>query len=197
MNDKEKEAYNFLYHSLNSYTPISDETFEELISISQYIEIDKNDSICKLNEIPESFFFVNKGLLRNYTLDEKGKEYNKIFFDEGTFPGSMAALLQNEPSSFEIQAVEKCQLIKIDFMKYRDLLIKSHDLKLFHIYYLEQNWLIKKELREISIIQEDAQLRYENFLEDYPTLEPRLTQYHIASHLGITPTQLSRIRKKL
>lgn len=39
--------------------------------------------------------------------------------------------------------------------------------------------------------------RYVTFLEAYPTLTKRVAQYHIASFLGVTPTQLSRIRKEV
>jgi hypothetical protein len=46
-------------------------------------------------------------------------------------------------------------------------------------------------------VQEDASQRYVRFIQDYPFLVERLPQHHIASHLGITPTQLSRIRKKI
>ena len=69
-------------------------------------------------------------------------------------------------------------------------------IKLFHIYYLEKNWLIHKDGREVDIVQKDADERYDEFLETYENQHSRLTQYHIASHLGITATQLSRIRKK-
>ena len=112
------------------------------------------------------------------------------------FPGSMVALLTNETSCFEIEALEDSQVIFIDFKKYRELLLKYEDLKLFHIYYLEKNWVIHKDGREVDIVQKDADERYEDFEQNYPELSKRLTQYHIASHLGITPTQLSRIRKK-
>ena len=80
---------------------------------------------------------------------------------------------------------------------YRKLLMEKHDLKLFQIYYLEKNWLVAKEIREVEIVQNNAAQRYKKFLAEYPSLEERLPQYHIASHLGITPTQLSRIRKKI
>ena len=56
--------------------------------------------------------------------------------------------------------------------------------------------MIHKDAREVSIVQDDAQERYEDFLMNYSSLGARLSQFHIASHLGITPTQLSRIRKK-
>ena len=118
-----------------------------------------------------------------------------MFFDEGSLVGSMTALLNHEPSNFEIQTLEDCQIIKIDFKSFRQLLYKSEDLKVFHIHYLEKNWLMANQSLKLSYVQDDAQQRYEIFLETYPNLEERIPQYHIASYLGITPIQLSRIRK--
>ncbi|NQY22684.1 MAG: cyclic nucleotide-binding domain-containing protein [Campylobacteraceae bacterium] len=198
MNDNPtaKLAFNMLQESMNSYFPLSPETWKSLLDISFFEEIKKGDVICSINDVPKYFSFVYKGLLRSYIIDDKGKEYNKNFFDEGTYPGSMVALLTNSFSLFEIQALENSLIIHIDFKAYRQLLIQANDLKLFQIYYLEKNWLIHKDAREVSIVQDDAQERYEDFLMNYSSLGARLSQFHIASHLGITPTQLSRIRKK-
>lgn len=193
---KNDDKYKYLKKVIDSYYPISADTWARLQVNLSCIDIKKNESISKINETPNSFYFVTKGLLRVFINDEKGTEYNKTFFNEGTFPGTMVSLLKNKPSEFEIQALENCELIQINFKKYRELLEKSSDLKMFHICYLERNWLIKMESKDVSFVQKDAQERYEDFLENYPDLESRLPQYHIASHLGITPTQLSRIRKK-
>jgi len=196
-NNNEKRAFNYLNDVINSYYSISPETWENFLEICTYKQIKKNDYLCRSNENPSSFFFVYEGLLRNYITDEKGNEFNKIFFSEGMFPGSMVSLLKNEPSLFEIQVLEDSSLIEINFDAYRDLLLQYEDLKMFHISYLEENWLIKKESEAVSFVQKDADERYEDFLKDYPKLSTRLTQYHIAAYLGITPTQLSRIRKKI
>jgi hypothetical protein len=40
----------------------------------------------------------------------------------------------------------------------------------------------------------DASQRYKIFQMEFPTLEQLIQQYHIASYLGISATQLSRIR---
>ena len=76
-------------------------------------------------------------------------------------------------------------------------MLQNDELKLFQIYYLEKNWLLAKESREIEFVQNDASARYLCFINEYPALKDRLPQYHIASYLGITPTQLSRIKKNL
>ncbi len=192
-----EEAFLFLRKTVNDYYLLSDETFLCLQNICTFTYVKKNESICKINEVPKYFYFVLKGLFRSFIISSKGKEYNKNFFTEGMFPGSMSSLLKNESSSFEIQALENSYIFKIDFKKYRELLLVSEDLKLFQIYYLEENWLLQKDSREVSIVQDDALMRYEEFIFANKNLVTRLTKYHIASHLGITATQLSRIRKNI
>ena len=196
MPDKD-EAFSALRVSLDSYASICEETWQALCAISRYRLLSKGDMLYQLGEIPRSFAYVYKGLLRCYVCDEKGTEYNKNFFDEGRFPGAMTALLTTSPTHVAIEAIENSAIIEIDFAAYRNLMVKQEDLKLFQIYYLEKHWLLAKDARETAIVQEDARARYLRFIDEYPSLVERLPQYHIASHLGVTPTQLSRIRKNL
>ncbi len=192
----ENKAFISLKETLDSYTPISDESWSAFKHICKFRRVDKHTILYQQGKQPNSFAYVYSGLFRLYISDSKGNEYNKNFFDEGTFPGSMAALLTSTPSQFIIDSLEPSDIILIDFAGYRQLLLDYDDLKLFQIYYLEKNWLLAKDAREVQIVQDDAISRYQRFLQHYPLLAKRLPQYHIASHLGITPTQLSRIRKK-
>ncbi|OUS29752.1 hypothetical protein A9Q98_05875 [Thalassotalea sp. 42_200_T64] len=109
----------------------------------------------------------------------------------------MTALLTSSPSILSLEAIEDSLIIEINFIAYRKLMLQNDELKLFQIYYLEKNWLLAKESREIEFVQNDASARYLCFINEYPALKDRLPQYHIASYLGITPTQLSRIKKNL
>lgn len=58
-----------------------------------------------------------------------------------------------------------------------------------------QQAFIQKEERELEIVLLNADKRYHLFKTQFPNLEQLIPQYHIASYLGITPTQLSRIRR--
>jgi CRP-like cAMP-binding protein len=196
LND-EKMSFLALRHSLESYAPISDESWEALRGISKFRSLTKHTLLYRAGDIPQSYAYIYQGLVRGFVCDDKGNEYNKKFFDEGKFPGAMSALLTDTPSKLGFDTLEKTFLIEIDFVAYRQLLLESDDLKLFQIYYLEKNWLLDKDEREIALVQQDASARYQQFISEFPSLVQRLPQYHIASHLGITPTQLSRIRKKL
>ena len=163
INDENK-AFLYLKDVMNSYSPLSKKTWNKFLEICKCTQVKKNDYLCRANEIAKSFFFVNKGLLRIYIIDEKGNEFNKTFFSEGMFPGSMVSLLRQKPATFELQALEDSSLVEIDFDAYRKLLYELEDLKLFHICYLEENWLITKESKEVSFVQKDADERYEDFL---------------------------------
>jgi CRP-like cAMP-binding protein len=190
-------AFNSLKASVDSYSPLSPETWHALRKICKWVNVPSNSTIYKSGDIPETFAYVYIGIMRAFVCDAEGNEYNKRFFSEGSFPGSMVALLLANPSTFTIEALEDSQLILINHKEYRQLLNESQDLQRYHIQYLEKHWLINQEKREVSLIQESATRRYQHFLTDNPNLDKRIPLFHIASHLGITPTQLSRIRKKL
>ncbi len=197
MSPLHKKMLAALHNAINSYAEISAETFSSLAGICKPVSLKKADFFTRQGDIPDTFAFLYSGLMRAFTTNEKSDEYNKNFFTENSFPGSMVALLNSAPSEFTIEALEETNLILINFRHYRELLVQSDELKWFQINYLEQNWLIGKEKREVEFAQDNALDRYQNFINSNPDLAKRLTQYHIASHLGITPTQLSRIRKKI
>jgi len=181
--------------AMQDYAPLSDATFAEMLACCRVLEIPKGGFFCTLGATPSEFGFVLDGLLRYYVSDIDGNEYNKVFFDEGSFPGSMVALLTGQPSAVAIQALEPSTLVGIDFAGYRRVLRAREDLKWFQIRYLERNWVLQKEPREFALVQDDAGERYRRFQRASPRLARRLPLFHIASHLGITPTQLSRIRR--
>ena len=59
---------------------------------------------------------------------------------------------------------------------------------------IAEYYFLEKEKKELEIVLLDASQRYRLFQKEFPTLEQLIPQYHIASYLGISATQLSRIR---
>ena len=186
-----------LKQRINAYSPISDESWNKIENICTIKEFSKGETLLYLGDVADEHYFIGKGLLRAYFSDIEGNIYNKNLFLENSFAGSTVSLLQNTPSEFCLEALEETTLIVMPYKVYRTLINECVDLKYFYIAYLEQNWVIEKECIEVALVLEDATQRYLSYLDKYPNIENRVAQHHIASHLGITPTQLSRIRKKL
>lgn len=186
-----------LKSKFESYAPISENSWQLMESIVEFQSVKKGELLLRNGEIAKDIYFICKGALRAFITDGAGNTYNKNIFLEGDFAGSKASLLQQTPSNFEIEALEDSILIKINYKRYKELIFQKDDLKNFYISYLEKHWVIEKERREISIVMENATERYLQLLSKHPDICERIALHHIASHLGITPTQLSRIRKAL
>jgi hypothetical protein len=62
---------------------------------------------------------------------------------------------------------------------------------------IAERLFVGNEKKQLEMALMDATERYLIFKEQHPGLEDLIPQYHIASYLGISPTQLSRIRKNL
>ena len=189
----------YLLDTMNSYAPISKETWDEFKEICRVQEVPKDHEIVSIGVKSKTIFFVVKGIFRAYVLggDQGEKEVIKNFFTEGRFPASITSMLKGEDSDFCIQALEESIVIKINYKKYRVLLQKYEDLKWYHIQYLEKHWVLEGEPQELSLLNQDAKKRYLSILNQYPKIIDRVALYHVASKIGVTPTQLSRIRKEL
>jgi len=193
----ENKVFQALKETLDSYYPITEQTWTEFQKICTIKELKKNDYAFDVYNSTDEFYFLYKGLFRTFSTNEEGKEYTKTFFWEGRLFGPMLNLLFNMPVTANVQAIEDSIIIAINHTKFRELLEKSEDLKMYQILYLEKHWMLQKDRSINSIVLEDAQLRYQNFLNEFKHIVHRLSQHHIASYLGISPTHLSRIRKNL
>ena len=157
----------------------------------------KGETLLRFDEIPSAIYFIVEGIFRSYFLDEQGKTYTKNLFFQNELMGSMPALIRHRPTTLEIEALTDATLIALPFDLLKELMGSDPTLQSIYIAYLEEHWVVEQEEIERSLVMEDAMIRYLKLLEKEPDLGRLIPSYHIANHLGITPTQLSRIRKKL
>lgn len=170
-----------------------DEQWSRFTSLFVPASLRAGDYFLRNGDAGKNLAFIHKGLCRFFYSSEEGKEFNKSFCAESGFMGSYSAYLLDKPSYFSIQALEDCVLLQAPFASLAALYSEHECWNTLGRKMAEQLYL-KKELREAEFLLHSARVRYRHFLLDYPNLESRLPQYHIASYLGITPVALSRIR---
>jgi len=181
---------------INTISPINDDTFEKLQKCFKPVHLQKNAFFVKEGEHAQKIGFLQNGIVRAFFLNQKGKEYNKQFFVGPSIIGAYTSLLTKQSNKIAQQALTDCEVLVADFNTLEKLYDTFHDLerlgrKIAEFYFLE------KEQKELEMALLDADKRYLIMRERFPTLEAIIPQYHIASYLGISPTQLSRIRRKL
>ncbi len=190
------EDYDMLYKKLILYSEIPPKEFEKLVRVSRVCHLKKGEYFQQAGERPNKFGFVISGILRLYYTNGSGDEFNKNFCVENDFVAAYSALLQNRVSRLSIQAMEETTLLVIGYKDYLQL-FNQHLCWQILGRKIAENLFIKKEEKESQFLLDSAETRYLKFLKEYPDLEVRIKQYHIASYLGITPVALSRIRTKL
>lgn len=160
-------------------------------------QVKKGDRLQDAGTVNPGGFFVRKGLLRCYLIDEKGKEHTYMFAPEGWAIGDIEAQVFNKPSSFYIDALEDSEVIETSeaiYDRYFNSLSKESFPK-------EMNRLMRRvgvlQRRVIMLMSATAKERYEAFLKTYPNIVQRVPQKMIASYLGITPEALSKIRREM
>lgn len=193
-----KETYlNNLKQTIESYYPISENSWKLIENITSFQTLKKGETLLQNGEIAKNLHYIAKGVLRAFITDEQGNFYNKNLFLDNYLAGSKVSLMLQTPSNFTIEALEDSIVININYKKYIEAINENDDLKNFYIAHLERHWIIEKEQREVALVMQNATERYVTLLEKHPDIADRVPLLHIASHLGITPTQLSRIRKSI
>lgn len=147
--------------------------------------IKKGEIIQRKGDVASLAYIVKSGLLRSYTIDEKGKEHIFMFAPEGwiisdaEMPGNKAELFIDALEDSEVEVREK-NLEKYDVNPM--LLMKR---------------IAVLQNRVIMLMSASALERYQHFIETYPDIIQRVPQRMIASYLGITPEALSSQKSKL
>lgn len=181
------------FEKVRTYYNISEQAESAWNNLLRENNYKKGENVLNIGQYPKKVSFVVSGLLSQNYVGENGDVVIKYFFSEQRMAAVLSAMLANKPSEFFITALEDTTVFEYDFFEFRKLFDPFPDIARFYIAYNDLHWIIEKEPLEITFRTETAAKRYDDFLQKYPTLAQRIKKHHIASYLGITPTQLSRI----
>lgn len=181
---------------LTSNLDVDETEISSIIENCTTKKVVKGQFLLRENEHCKHTFFVEKGLLRQFSVDEKGKEHIVSFAPENWFITDRESSYFNQPSAYFIQALEDSQVVMIDEDFVQLLSKKIPQFTDFN------NKLLHNHIRHLQnrinlLLSATAEERYLQFVAMYPDILLRVPQTMVASHLGIAPESLSRVRSKL
>ena len=188
--------FELLYSKLHSIIAVSDEEFNYCKTLFLPKKLLKKQFLLQNGEVCRHQAFVEVGMLRSYTIDEKGTEHIMQFSPEGWWVADLSSYITGEPSPFNIEALEDAELLLLSKASWDDLMNKFPKFEHYFRIIL-QNHLIATQKRLMQSITETAEEKYLRFIEMYPQCLQRVPQHMIASYLGITKETLSRLRKNM
>ena len=189
------EGFEFFDEYLKKVALVKQEDLNKFHPFLSVKKFRKGEILLAKGSVCKHIFFVEKGLLRFYTIN-RGKEHILQFASENSWLSDRNNLSNSEPSDYFIDAYEDTSVVMLN----QEFIIRaskiSAEFSTFHEHLLQRH--IKQLYRRISsLIGTPAKDCYSDFLKTYPNIIQRVPQWMIASYLGITPESLSRIRKEL
>lgn len=158
------------------------------------VRFKKGENILSFGGISDGYYIVKEGILRSYVIDFNHEEMTTEFYCQGDIVIEVVSLFQQKSSESCIQALSEVVLYKIPFPVFQQLFLT---LKGFSNW--GRNWmteeLFKLKQRHIHMITQTAAERYIKLGEEKPDIIQKAPLKHIASHLGIKNTSLSRLRR--
>lgn len=179
----------------NAISQLNESTWDKVLPFFREEKLLKNEYFAKENRISRRIAFLKTGVVRAFFTNQEGKDYNKQFFVGQSIIGAYTSLLTGQVNIIAQQALTDCVIYSCDYKSLTDLFDDHPDLERF-ARKIAEHYFLEKEKKEIEIVLLDASQRYILFKKEFPTLEQLISQLHIASYLGISATQLSRIRKQ-
>jgi len=175
---------------------LSDKELMKVIQLFETVHVKKNEHLYRPGEIVRQVYFVEKGCLRQYYINNNGEDRTIYFKIEGGWCSELVSFLDNKPTELSVQALEDGTLQAINQKNwvYAVSQIQSFTLGFIRAQQ-DTNYMLKKRLAEATV--ETPEEKYLRFVEEEPHLLQRIPLYQIAAYLAMTPETLSRIRKKI
>lgn len=176
----------------------SDLSHAELSIIADNVPIStfkKGTILLHQGDVPDKCYFVLQGCVRQYAVDDVGKETTYNFFTEEQ---SVTIFNQHEwdkSSKYTLSCLENSILVVGDLFTEQETY--DHDPVLQKM----TRKMIEHQIGKVhddfhTFIASTPEERFQAMIEKRPELINRVPQYQLASYLGITPESLSRIKRR-
>ncbi len=185
-------------HSLRQHIEeiisLTDEEFDFVLSHFQHVKKRKHQYVIQEGEFVDKEYWIIKGCLKSYFIDESGKEHILQFGMENWWITDYESFVKQVQSKTFIDCIEDSELLYITFENREKLTAEMHKMERF--------WAKKSKMgrialqnRILSLLKNSAKEQYDMLLEQYPKLFQRVPKKMIAAYLGVSRETLSRLNK--
>lgn len=174
-------------------------TAQEIELLKPYFipkKIRKRQYLLNAGDTCQYVTFVEKGMLRSFTVDDEGHEHVVQFAIEGWWIADMGSFLSGKEAIYNIEALEDSEVLNLSKQAMEEMMKQLPAMERY-FRLLMQNNIVALQRRVVAYMSLSAEEKYLKLMEVAPDIMNRASQQHLASYLSITPETLSRIRKQV
>lgn len=185
-----------LLENINKIVTLTPEEEQLILAQVEVKHYKAKSMLLKAEEVSRNTYFVQRGVVRSFTINDQIIEHVLHFACEGWWIGDMYSYIAEKPGNLFIEVLEDAEIICLSKETHQLLYQKIPKLERF-FRILAENSLVAHQERLIDNLSLTAEERFEKFCSKYPTLIKRVPQKQIASFIGVTPEFFSKMKAKL
>jgi len=188
--------YQQLETFLTSQESFSTEELHTIVTHFKPMKVKRNEILCNIGDLSYRFFFINKGCLRLYEIDQKGNDITGYFALEDSLFTALPSFILQKPSRDVLIAIEPSDLLVIGRDSFFKLVQQFPSFKTVYTNFI-QFAFIHSQMRIYSFLGMEGIDKLKWVMEHEPKLLGRVSSKAVASYLGMTNSTLSKLKAKL
>jgi CRP-like cAMP-binding protein len=181
-----------LKQHIEKITPLTDSEFEYVLSHFTSRRIRKHQFLVQEGESVLNDYYVLNGCLKAYHTDKEGKEHILQFALSDWWITDYGAYFKEAKATIHVDCVEESQLLCLSLHNREKLCGDMHKMEHFFRKKLNAGYVALQQ-RILTLLNSSAKERYEQLLNQYPSLFQKVPKTLIASYLGVSRETLSRL----
>ena len=194
-----RKIYDLLKNKLEcSGLSLNSNLWEEMQTQSKVMTLKKNEVLVNVGSKQKYVYFVSEGSFVVYLFTQDGGRKAVWFHFDDLF--SMAAAADsyylNEPTKYEIGAMEKSTVIRFSKQSFDLWILKYPLFNQFYIKGITYGRVIVQEARAQRLVCSPEQY-YFYLSEKFPSMVKKVSSKNMAHFLGVSPEWFSKIKKRM
>lgn len=187
--------YSQLIELLKTYGEISENEELEIKKKFKYLKTNKKDVLIEKNKTCNKIFFINRGLLRAYYVNDKGNEITRTIAWENRFLTNIVSFKGFSMNNEIIECIETAEILFINKEDFDWLIYAFPNIKNIYSNLLESyNAFHIQRFEFLNTVDSEGKMKY--FNENFKPLKNRLNDHLLSSFLSISRKTIERLKKK-
>ena len=153
-------------------------------------KLKKGEYLLREGDVCNFIGFVETGAMRSF-LSHDGEEMNNDFYLKDGIVCALTSFLSRRPTNCNIQALADTELALISHERYQ-VLVDSQLEWLRFAKWVSDSFFMRKCRRETSFLKHSTTEKLVMVRNMFPGIDQIVSQYHIASYMGVRAESLSR-----
>lgn len=185
-----------ILQNIEKYVQLTTKEKDFLLTKINYRKYLKGEYLVEQGDVCYYNNFIISGCTKTFYTDKKGNEHIVLFSEADWWCSDLGSFISKSSADYNIQCIEATEVFQFNYVTREALCDKIPKLDRFFRKILEKA-LVTSQKRIVRNLSLSAKERYLIFCKEYPNIELRVSQYMVASYLGITKEFLSKLKKEL